>query len=297
MYGVSWGCSKSSSTLNISQLTFTSLLGGLGASRPVETLARTGGFDAAVVRRRLLETTQHTLGVHDGIDAIRPGGHGWEASVRVRLLHASVRQRITQLAAADPGYYDAGQHGVPINDLDCIGTMNTFSATPIWLGLARQGIWLRRREVRDYLALWRWVSHLMGTPHDWLARPETAKAMMESLLAAEIAPSPKSGVLANNIILGLEGTRPMYASRGFINAQAYWQNGYQICREMQIPEPSLYHTSLVLGQCLLFMTSGYITRSIPYLDRRNIKVCFCSVVSLASSQRLAFPIIVPAETS
>lgn len=122
------------------------------------------------------------------------------------------------------------------------------------------------------------VSHVMGTPHEWLARPEAAKVMMESLLASEIAPSPKSGVLANNIILGLEGTRPTYASRGFMGAQAYWLNGHQICREMQIPEPSLYHTSLVLGQCLLFMTSGYISRSIPYLDRRNIKVCLCLII-------------------
>lgn len=122
------------------------------------------------------------------------------------------------------------------------------------------------------------VSHLMGTPHEWLARPEAAKAMMESLLASEIAPSPKSGVLANNIILGLEGNKPVFASRGFMNAQAYWLNGPQICREMQIPEPSLYHTSLVLAQCLLFMTSGYITRSIPYLDRRNIKVRLCSII-------------------
>ena len=262
---------------NIFQLTFTSLLGGLGASRPVETLDRTGGFDASVVRRRLLETTQHILGVHDGIDAIQPGGHGWEASVRVRLLHASVRQRITKLAAVDPGYYDLGKNGVPINDLDCIGTMNTFSATLIWLGLPRQGVWLRRQEIRDYLALWRWVSHLMGTPHGWLARPETAKAMMESLLASEIAPSPKSGVLANNIILGLEGNSPTYASRGFLSAQAYWQNGHQLCREMHIPEPSLYHTSLVLGQCLVFMMSGYVTRSIPCLDRRNIKVRLCLI--------------------
>lgn len=251
---------------------FLSLLGGMGASRPVETLTRTGGFGASVVNRRLLETTQHTLGVHDGLAAIQPGGAGWESSVRVRLLHAAVRQRIVALTRADPSYYDVAAYGVPVNDLDCIGTMNTFSATVLWLGLPRQGIRPRPQEIADYLALWRWVSHLMGTPHDWLATPAAAKAMMESLLVSEIAPSPKSGVLANNIITGFEGLGPTYASRGFMCAETYWLNGRQLARELNIAPPSFYQTALVAGQCLFFMISGYLCRSIPALDARNIKV-------------------------
>ncbi|KAK6825235.1 hypothetical protein PG987_012729 [Apiospora arundinis] len=256
----------------ITTLMFLSLLGGMGASRPVETLTRTGGFGASVVNRRLLETTQHTLGVHDGIAAIQPGGPGWESSVRVRLLHAAVRQRIVALARADPSYYDLATHGVPVNDLDCIGTMNTFSATILWLGLPRQGIRPRPQEIVDYLALWRWVSYLMGTPHDWLATPASAKAMMESLLVSEITPSPKSGVLANNIITGFEGLGPTYASRGFMCAETYWLNGRQLAGELNIAPPSFYHTALVAGQCLFFMISGYLCRSIPALDARNIKL-------------------------
>ncbi|KAK8006369.1 tat pathway signal sequence, partial [Apiospora marii] len=257
---------------SITTLMFLSLLGGMGARRPVETLHRTGGFGANVVNRRLLETTQHTLGVHDGLEAIKPGGHGWESSVRVRLLHASVRKRIVQLAREDPAYFDVAADGVPVNDLDCIGTINTFSATVLWLGLPRQGIRPRPQEMADYLALWRWVAYLMGTPHDWLATPASAKAMMESLLVSEIAPSPKSGVLANNIITGFEGLGPTYASRGFMCAETYWLNGPQLAAELDIPRPSLYHTALVAGQCLFFMISGYLCRSIPALDARHIKL-------------------------
>ncbi|KAK8077396.1 hypothetical protein PG996_003566 [Apiospora saccharicola] len=253
-------------------LMFLCLLGGMGARRPVETLHRTGGFGADVVNRRLLETTQHTLGVHDGLEAIKPGGHGWESTVRVRLLHASVRKRIVQLAREDPTYFDVAAHGVPINDLDCIGTINTFSATVLWLGLPRQGIRPRAQEMADYLALWRWVAYLMGTPHDWLATLASAKAMMESLLVSEIAPSPKSGVLANNIITGFEGLGPTYASREFMCAETYWLNGRQLAAELNIPPPSLYYTALVAGQCLFFMISGYLCRSIPALDARHIKL-------------------------
>lgn len=65
------------------QLTFLSLLGGMGSARTVETLDRTGGFDVKVVRRRLLETTQYTLNVHRDLKSIQPGGDGFVNSVRL----------------------------------------------------------------------------------------------------------------------------------------------------------------------------------------------------------------------
>ncbi|KAK9798777.1 putative Tat pathway signal sequence [Seiridium cardinale] len=256
----------------ITSLTFLSLLGGMGSGRTVETLDRTGGFGAQVVRQRLLETTQHTLGVHKDLNSIKPGGEGFESSVRVRLLHALVRQRILKLAKEKPDYYDTEEYGVPISDLDCIGTIATFSVTTVWLGLPRQGIFLRQQEIVDYLALWRYVSYLMGTPHDWLATPETAKHMMESLLVSEIKPTKKSGTLANNIITGLEGQPPTYATRGFLNATAHWLNGSELCRELNIEKPTLYDTMLVVGQCLFFMIAGYMNRMIPSWDERNIEL-------------------------
>ncbi|KAI0137265.1 tat pathway signal sequence [Xylariales sp. AK1849] len=256
----------------LTALTFLSLLGGMSSGRTVETLDRTGGFGAHVVRRRLLETTQHTLGVHKDLTSIQPGGEGFISSVRVRLLHASVRQRIVKLAKSNPEYFNIEEYGIPVNDLDCIGTINTFSATLVWLGFPRQGIWLRQQEIVDYLALWRYIAYLMGTPHAWLATPETAKAMMESLLASEIKPTNKSRTLANNIITGFEGLPPTYASRGFLNAETYWLNGSELSQELGIEKPKLYLSILVAGQCLFFMVSGYINRSVPSWDERNIKL-------------------------
>lgn len=187
----------------------------MGSARTVETLDRTGGFDAKVVRRRLLETTQHTLSVHRDLSSMQPGGDGFVNSVRVRLLHAAVRRRIMQMAAQRPGYYDMAAYGVPVSDLDCMGTINTFSSTLLFMGLPRQGVVPRPQEVLDYLALWRYVAYLMGTPHDWMATPESARAMMESLLVSEIRPSPASATLANNILTGLQNQPPTYASREF----------------------------------------------------------------------------------
>ncbi|KAI0479226.1 hypothetical protein GGR56DRAFT_690438 [Xylariaceae sp. FL0804] len=256
----------------ITTLTFLSLLGGMGSGRTVETLDRTGGFGADVVRRRLLETTQHTLNVHRDLDAIKPGGDGFVNSVRVRLLHASVRRRITQMAEQKPDYYNMREYGVPVNDLDCIGTINTFSATVIWMGLPRQGIYMRPQEIVDYLALWRYVAYIMGTPHDWMTTPESARRMMESLLVSELRPTPASGVLANNIITGLQGLPPTHATPQFMAAQARWLNGHELADALDLPRPGPYYRALVLGQCLFFMTMAYVNRSVGWLDERNINL-------------------------
>lgn len=254
----------------------------MASGRTVETLDRTGGFRVDVVRRRLLETTQHTLNVTRDLDSIKPGGDGFVDSVRVRLLHAAVRRRIMRMAESKPEYYDLHKFGVPINDLDCIGTINTFSATVIWMGLPRQGIWLREQEIVDYLALWRYVAYLMGTPHDWMSTPESARRMMESLLVAEIKPSKASANLANNIITGLQNQPPTYASREFMCAQTYWLNGRALSKELGIEQPGWYYFALVLGQCILFMTFGYVNRGISYLDERNIEVSSTFRLSLVT---------------
>jgi hypothetical protein len=193
-------------------------------------------------------------------------------SVRVRLLHTAVRRRIMQMASQRPEYYSIDEYGVPINDLDSVGTINTFSTTLIWLGLPRQGIYMRRQEILDYLALWRYVAYIMGAPHEWMATPESAKAMMESLLISEIRPSAVSANLANNIITGLKDCPPTYASREFMCAQTYWLNGRDLSEKLEVDRPSLYYSSLVLGQCLFFITVCYVNRSISYLDSRNINV-------------------------
>lgn len=61
------------------------------ASGVVEVLIRTGGFSTRVLLRRLLETFQFLLEATKSLDAIKPGGEGHATTVRVRLLHSSVR--------------------------------------------------------------------------------------------------------------------------------------------------------------------------------------------------------------
>ncbi|KAF4551987.1 Hypothetical protein D9617_11g008340 [Elsinoe fawcettii] len=258
---------------NLTGLAYQSLLGGMGAARVVETLARTGGFSVKVARGRLFETTQHILQCTKSLAAIQPpSGEGFASTVRVRLLHAAVRKRILALASTRPDYYDVSKFGVPINDLDCAATISTFSATLIWLSLPRQGIYMRPDEIRDYIALWRYIAHVIGAPTSYFETPEKARAIMQTLYYHEIKPSKTSAIMANNIIRCLADQPPGYASADFLIASARWLNGPKLSDALQLPRVSPYYTMLMAGQCLFFAFFCYTYRSVESWDRKKIEL-------------------------
>jgi hypothetical protein len=126
---------------------------------------------------------------------------------------------------------------------------------------------MRQQEILDYLALWRLVGHYIGTPTEYFETPERAKSMMESLLISEIRPSETSKVLANNIILSLQGQPPAYASRDFLVASARWLNGDELADALGLGHPSLYYKALVAGQCIFFVVICY---SKPYFHTNSL---------------------------
>ena len=154
--------------------------------RVAEVLSRTWGFSIEKIRRRLLETTQHTLECTSSLESIKPSGAGFASSLRVQLLHASVRQRIIQLTAARPSYYSVEKNGVPVNDLDCIGTIVDMSATIIWQSLPRQGIYLRQQEILDYIALWRLIALLYGDTDGVLCHADQSQSDHEVTLSVRV---------------------------------------------------------------------------------------------------------------
>ena len=154
----------------------------MGSRRVVETLTRTGGFGVNVTRHRLLETFQHILQVTRSLASVAgPDGAGFASSLRVRLLHAAVRRRILALAARRPAYYSVADHGVPVNALDCVGTIAAFSAALVWVGLPRQGVVPRPREAAD----------LVARTHLWFYTP-MRHFRRTSLSCSGFAPDPFS---------------------------------------------------------------------------------------------------------
>lgn len=288
----------------------------MAGARVVQTLSRTGAWSTTAAKRRLLETFQHVLQVTASISSLQPGGEGFAASVRVRLLHASVRRRILTLSAREGSegagagaprkrYFDVEQWGVPINDHDALGTILSFSAALIWIGLPRQGIFLRRAEIDDLLALWRYVGYLLGIPEalsaTYLADWRAAKAFFESLILAELVPTAGGGVLANNILTSLSAQPPTFASREFMCAEARWLNGAALCDELGIARPRWWYRALVGAQCVYFMVVCYVKRLVPAWDEKNREVSGCWELALlflffwarAQALSLCFPLSNP----
>lgn len=252
---------------SIISLTFHSLLGGLGSPRIVETLSRTGGFSVAKNRRRLLETFQMVLSVTSSLASLQPGGEGFASTIRVRLLHASVRRRILALTSSRPEYYSVDKNGIPINDLDSIATVTAFSSNLVWLGYPRQGIFLSDPEIENLLALWRYVAYLLGTPHEPFDSPRSAKLWMESLLVSELDPSPTSCRLADNMLQAFANQPPTYPSLPFLQAQARWLNGDKLSDALKIPTPKFWYQWLVAAQCCYFIVLCGLKQRIRWLDQ------------------------------
>ncbi|RMZ89769.1 hypothetical protein DV736_g3017, partial [Chaetothyriales sp. CBS 134916] len=270
---------------SLTGLAYQSLLGGMGANRIAEVLARTGGFSVKVGRHRLFETTKFVLECTQSLESIQKGGAGFASTIRVRLLHAAVRKRIMKLAATRPEYYDVQAYGIPINDLDCIATISSFSTNIVWMSLPRQGVFPLQQEEADYIALWRLIAHYMGTPTEFFNTPAKAKAVMETLIMTEINPSPTSAILANNVIRCLENTPPAYASRPFLEASARWLNGNELCDSLDLGRPAWYYWALVAGQCIFFCAVYYLYRILSWLNPRwdqskikTVKAVFWKVV-------------------
>lgn len=212
------------------------------------------------------------LQVTRSLQAIQPGGEGHSSAIRVRLLHAAVRRKIVKLAQSHPEYYNVKEYGVPINNLDCIATIVSFSSSMIWISMPRQGIIMRQQEILDYIALWRYIAYLMGTPTEPFETPKKAKMAMEMLLYTEVNPSETSRALAGNVIRGLVAQPPTFASQEFLEANSRWLNGKELSDELGLSNPGPYYWILVAGQCLFFMAICYAYRSISWLDRKKIEV-------------------------
>ncbi|KAH8153896.1 uncharacterized protein LAJ45_01663 [Morchella importuna] len=253
----------------VAGLTYSSLLGGMGAHKIAEVLARTGGFSKSVAKRRMFETTQHIL----------------QVGALVRLLHSAVRGRILKLREKNPEYYDLEEFGMPINDFDSIATILGFSATILMISLPKQGIFPTRREVADYIAFWRLVAHYVGCPTDALATPELARAYMEYILVHDIKPSETSRILSQNIIASIANTPPSYPSADFLVATARWLNGNELCDELGLPQAPFFSKVLVFAQCLFVCYIGYSSRIFPGFDKRKIE----------TTKRILFKILVSNE--
>jgi hypothetical protein len=239
----------------------------------VEILVRTGGFSTRVLWGRLLETFQWLLQVTKSLDEVQPGGEGFRSTVRVRLLHSSVRRRILQLVDRRPEYYDVNKFGIPVNTMDSIHSITTFCLNPMFLQLPRMGIKPLQQEKEDYLALFRYIAHVIGIPIEYFMTVEKAKALMESCYLHELEMTETSQIVAHNFVRVVESLPPpLVISRGFIEAGSRWLNGHKLCNELGLGQPGVLSYISFAGHCALVNALVWAQRLVPPFDKFMIEV-------------------------
>ena len=166
-------------------LTYGSLAFGYQSAALVRPLAATGRLER-MAPRRLAETMRWAVAV-TAPGGLRVGSRGWQSTVRVRMVHALVRDHLRR-----SGDWRA-EWGMPISAADGFATaIGGFYVIPC-RAMGDLGVRFSPREDRAVAHLWRWVGHLMGVPGDLLPdSPEQARAWVDEAVGLDAGPTEDS---------------------------------------------------------------------------------------------------------
>jgi hypothetical protein len=212
------------------------VLGGmvLGARSLVLSYASPGGNKPLVFSGRLREAAGPRLHetarfvssvVRPG--TMRPGGEGWQITLRVRLMHAQVRRMLR----AAPAWQDQ-RWGVPINQHDMLAASLVFSVVVID-GVRLLGLAVDRDEADDFLHLWRWVSQVIGVDPALLPTTEAEAKRLGALIALTQGPPDDDSRALTRALLesGLSHPNPAERER----ARRVKGLGEALCRHLVGP--------------------------------------------------------------
>ena len=141
----------------------------------------------------------------------------------------------------------------------------------MFVHLPTQGVTPMRNEIIDYIALFRYMAHVIGAPTAPFTNPHTAKIAMESFIA-QLKTSPTSRVVGANFLYTLVDWPLLNPSREFIEAGARWMNGDELCDLLGIGKPGWYYKAVMTGHCMTTAGMSWAMRAVPALDRRVITV-------------------------
>jgi hypothetical protein len=130
------------------------LLAGYRSAAIAKTLTMTGKLRYGAAER--LIQTGHFVTVATDPGTLRPGGSGYVAAARVRLVHAAVRRALSRAPA-----WNCAAWGLPINQADMLSTNLLFSIGFLE-GCKCWGLRFSDDEMRAVLHLWRYIGYLLG---------------------------------------------------------------------------------------------------------------------------------------
>jgi len=165
-------------------------------------LSLTGGYAGDNALRRFLETCRFWMDVAQPGALFELGSAGRATAMRVRVMHVSVRRRVT-----DHPEWDAERWGLPISQAYMYLTLMGGSVAPA-LAMWPLGYLTTPGEIRALMHYQRYLGHLLGVhPRSY---PESVTDGFRTLLAAAVARTRTSGHHGKELI---ESFAPAFAPR------------------------------------------------------------------------------------
>lgn len=164
-------CCQRAGLFSLVTLRNYSLMGGYESAAINKPLIFTGALKAGPAKR-LSDTLAFWVDV-TGTDAMKPAAVGFNAAIRVRIIHAMARHYTRK----SPGWSDE-QWGIPVNHGDMVATYLGFSLVFLE-GLYMQGFRPSSQEVSGIFHLWKYIGYLLGIPHQLL--PDTEEQAIQTL--------------------------------------------------------------------------------------------------------------------
>ncbi|WP_035717088.1 oxygenase MpaB family protein [Gordonia terrae] len=190
-------------TLQSSTL-YQSLIYGFKAQGFVRPLVATGRLGSGT--RDRVESTARWVAEATTPGSMLPGRPGWVATLRIRLLHAYIRDILRhppggESSACDDAGWDEAEWGAPINQTYSVMTISCgFLALP--LVVARDfGIHYSSAEHEAITHLWRWIGWVIGVDDDLLpASFDSASELFRVAGEFELRPDDSSKILIKALL-------------------------------------------------------------------------------------------------
>jgi hypothetical protein len=118
--------------------------------------------------RWLMEVTQSP-------ESLDVDGPDFVSTIRVRLRHAAVHQRMLDVPSSHTAFFNSALYGHTDQHVPLHPHLEFFCCNPVWKQLPRLGAHLTTQQAEDLVALFRFLAYLVGAPTGCFSSAARAK--------------------------------------------------------------------------------------------------------------------------